>query len=159
MIRSTGWLRIATLLCVLVSMQGCSTSLNQIKDARLRVDIDHLERVEKGLRLVLLVHNPNDHPVLVESLSLSLALDGLEPVAGDTVVNLDIASRGRERMVIDLGTTPAIDRRMDRAMSSERSRLPYVLEGRMVVRERRDTRVHVEGVLYPVPGYPGRRFR
>ena len=146
------------LMLLPLALAGCAGPLGQLKGAPLRVELDNLAIGDDDLRLSLLLFNPNDHSVLIDRMRFELVIDDRAPLPHELGLQLDIAPRNRERVVVRLDPRPDL---VDALSALDRDMLPrltYRLEGELQLRERRNSGFRLDDFLHRVPGQPG-RFR
>lgn len=151
--------RIALRMAIVVLLglaAGCQTGSDYLKGASMRVEFDGLTRDSDALTLSLLVLNPNDHSVLVEGATFRFTLENRESLTRELRLDLDIAPRNRERILVSLSPDRTVLEMLETLDGGARTRLAYTLQTELLLQERRSTRSNIEAFLHRVPGQPGR---
>ena len=122
---------------------------------------------------VVLVFNPNDVPVEIESLQLEFSLGDQPGLQFRRTLLLDIGARNRERIRLTAPASTELREQLQSLAGSGADSLPYELRGELAVAggctpDMRNNQVAVAGArpapirtrdfLHPMPGQPN-RFR
>lgn len=137
-------------------LAACTTGSMEVRLEPPTLQVESL-RMDAGVaHLALLVHNRNDHAMLLESAMLDMRIDGAELFSATRELALDISPRGRERITLDAPALPEGAQILD---GSQRSRtgkgLQFELSSQFLIDGQRDAQDTWQGFLYPVPGQPG----
>lgn len=149
--------RIALTLCC-AFLFACASRGIEVRSEPPTLQLESMALEPARVRLAVLVHNPNDHPVVLAGASLAMRIDGSELFADDWPLDLDIGPRVTERLRLETRTRsgPArnvLERSRDRDASVE-----YALDVEVRVDGNDPVRGSLANYLHPVPGQPG-QFR
>jgi len=149
----------AALLAVsfIVFAAGCLTGADEVQGFAPRIELEALHIGDGGqAELVVLLLNPNDHPVFIESALLVLRLGGEVLFERNARLDLDVGAQNRERVRLEAGAGSGALARLRGLDDTPNANLAYELLSDLVLVGQRDARARVEGFLHPVPGQPGR---
>ena len=138
---------------------ACSTGQMQIRSEEPTLEIDSLALLEgPRVAIELLVHNRNDHSLVLESLGLTMSLDQTRLFSSEWPMPLTIGARGRERITLEAPASRDGASRLSELAGELAGSLAYQLESRLVLQGQRDAKNRKSDFLHPVPGQPD-RFR
>lgn len=136
-------------------LAACTTSSMEVRLEPPTLQVENLRIDGDVVRFRLLVHNRNDHELLLESASAAMRIDGAELFNAAWELHLDISPRGRELVRLDAAAMPAGVEALAGLGGSSRDGIEFELSSEIVIEGQRDAKTVQEGFLYPVPGQPG----
>ncbi|MDT8450280.1 MAG: hypothetical protein RQ847_08900 [Wenzhouxiangellaceae bacterium] len=146
------WMPAVALSLVLAA---CSTGPRTLRLAPPRLEIESVQLDGDQARIIVLLHNPNDHAVIIDRAHLAMRIGEDELFNAEWQLGLDVSPRNRERVPLEAparqpaaATLAALDR-------SSRPNLTYTLTSELSIRNQRDMRAKQDGYLHPVPGQLG----
>ncbi len=142
-------------LMLLLLITGCVGGRIEVRLQPPGVQVENI-RLENGqIYLSLLLHNHNDHEILVETIHLRLEIEELDLLENEWTTMLGIDPRGRERIDLEAPDRSDASGRLVAATESEQRNVAYLLQAEMVLSGQRNGTIEQSGFLHPVPGQPG----
>jgi len=145
---------VIAILLALVSA-ACTSGPIQVRLQQPSLQIESLRAGDDRVHLGLLLHNPNDHAILVEGLQAVLEIDGMRLLERDWMLGLAMDPRGRERLNLQADVQASALQALREFQASGARTVPYRLRAEIQLRGQRNGRVEQPGFLHPVPGQPG----
>ncbi len=142
--------------CLLLA--GCASRGGDVRLEAPTLQLEGLGLDSGWVRLALLVHNPNDHPLQLQGVSLAMRIEGSELFVDDWPLGLEIGPRVNERLRLETRARPATARGLLERGRERGVNIGYTLEMDMRVRGQSDVSDERADYLHPVPGQSG-QFR
>jgi LEA14-like dessication related protein len=153
--------RARCLLLIFASLllAACASGGGDVRSEPPTLQIEGLALQSGRVRLDLLVHNPNDHPLKLEGVSLAMEIDdGSALFADDWPLTLQMGPRVNERLQLETRVQQPAGRRLLEQGRARRASIGYALEMEIRVTGQGNKRGERTNFLHPVPGQPG-QFR
>lgn len=151
------WKVLFGMVALIACLASCASSPSvRSQPPALQIDVLALER--DRARIILLLHNRNDHPLEISAINLRMRFDELTLFEQVWEVDLVMDARGRERVTLDASVDAVARNRLLALERGTQNNLAYRLEGAVELADQRDATVESDGFLHPVPGQPG-QFR
>src|SRR5690625_2467183 len=139
-------------------LSACSSGPRELLREPLQIRLYGLEISDDELIVDLAVRNINDLPRQLDRIDLELSVDSHVLVATEDFPNLDISARSREILRLTTRAEPDGLQRLEALGPGDTARLPWVIEAKLEVDQKRSRPVQASGWLYRSPGQPN-RFR
>lgn len=149
--------RIALMLCCALLI-ACASRGIKVRSEPPTLQLESIALEPGRVRLAVLVHNPNDHPVVLDGASLAMRIDGSELFADDWPLDLDIGPSVTERLRLETRTRSGAARSVLERSRDRDATVGYVLDVEVRVDGSDPVRGNRADFLHPVPGQPG-QFR
>jgi len=127
------------LLCALLTLAGCATSLENVLSTP-KVELRDMQVVGLGLKsqtflLSFDIDNPNPFPLPISSVSYAVRLDGQRFVSGETSSEFSVPATGDAEFAIsvDLNLLQTAPQLLSIIRQGVREDVAYDLEGRLAV--------------------------
>lgn len=147
------WMPAAALSLVLVA--ACSAGPKTVRLAPPGLEIESVHLDGDRARIIVLLHNRNDHPVMIDRAHLVMLIDESELFNAEWQIDLDVGPRNRERVPLEAPVRQPAAGMLAALDDSTRPNLAYTLKSELSIRNQSDTRGKQDGYLHPVPGQPG----
>ncbi|MDT8439390.1 MAG: hypothetical protein RQ729_10315 [Wenzhouxiangellaceae bacterium] len=145
-------------LLALLMLAACGSGPTRVRSEPPGLLLDLLALEGNQARIVVLLHNRNDHALAVSAIELRMLFDDEVLFEQPWTVNLMMDARGRERVVLETTVRASAAKRLTALESGDQPSLRYQLQGGLELADQRDMPLDRTGFLHPVPGQPG-QFR
>jgi hypothetical protein len=143
----------AGLLLLLAALTACSGST--VRGEAPFVQVNSWRLQGEQLEMLLRLRNVNDAELAVETVDLSVRLDGEPLLSLRQAVDVTIPATGFESLRLS-GTVSADGAgQLARLEAGEFASLPFVIDGRLETSGDGELALRREGRIYPMPGRPG----
>lgn len=139
-------------------LAACASGPGDVRSEPPTLQIEGLGLQSGRVRLDLLVHNPNDHPLELQGVSLAMVLEEVELFADDWPLTLQMGPRVNERLQLETRVRPGGSRLLEKQGRERGASIGYSLELEIRVAGQADRSGKRSDFLHPVPGQPG-QFR
>jgi len=139
-------------------LAACASGGGDVRSEPPTLQIEGLALEPGRVRLDLLVHNPNDHPLELQGVSLAMEIEGSELFSDDWPLTLRMGPRVNERLQLETRLQPDPGRLLLERGRERGASIAYSLEMEIRVAGQGNKRDEREDFLHPVPGQQG-QFR
>ncbi|MBS3822546.1 MAG: hypothetical protein KGY53_01465 [Wenzhouxiangellaceae bacterium] len=142
-------------LCLLAA---CTAGSMEVRLEPPALQVESLRIENDRVHFRLLVHNRNDHELLLQSAAMSMRIGNAELFDAAWELDLDIGARGRELVRLDAPAMPIGAEILTGLGASPGTSVEFELSSNIAIDGQRDAETVQEGFLFPVPGQAG-QFR
>lgn len=152
-------LRVSTLLLGCLILVGAAACGHQVIKGRPPfVGIADMTLSGDELTTDFNVSNPNGVPMTIDTLDITVTVEGIELLRHDQPHDIEIGANGTEDVIVKTPAGQSVRTLLDSLEKGEIGSLPMDLSGRVHTAGDGYLSFEQTGYLYPVPGRPG-RFR
>ena len=145
--------RLAALSLVIMGGVACGPRI--IEDRPPFVGISGMVLSDDRLNIDFRIANQNELAMNVETIDITVTVDGMDLVHEDRAVQLSIDANSAEELRVEQRPGPDIRDLLASLETGEIMSLPFSLEGSVLTQESGRLRYEQKGHFYPVPGRPG----